>query len=69
MKISEQEGRIVGFRFDSDGFQFEIDAVPVYGCDCPCSYFFPLSHNVPKPFDFDDFRFKRVKITVEMEEE
>lgn len=68
MKISEQAGRIVGLRFDSDGFQFEIDAVPIDGCGCSGSYFFPSSH-MPKAFDFDDFRFKRVKITVEMEEE
>ena len=67
MIISEQTGMLVGFQYDSDGFQFQIDAF----CNmnsAPQSYYFPYNRNRPKMFDPDEFRGKRVKITVEMEE-
>lgn len=66
--ISEQTGRLVGFQYDSDGFQFQVDA---YGNmnGVPQSYYFPFNQNRPKAFDLDEFRGKKVKITVEMEED
>ena len=66
--ISEQTGRLVGFQCDSDGFQFQIDA---YGNmnGVPQSYYFPFNRNRPKLFDIDEFRGKKVKITVEMEDD
>lgn len=69
MIISEQVGRLVGFRYDGDCFQFETEAYPT---DLNCgalSVYFPFNRNRPKAFDLDEFRGKRVKITVEMEEE
>ena len=69
MIISEQRGMVVGFQYDENGFQFQVDAYPVgiYGV-CQ-SYFFPFNQNRPKAIDPDEFRGKRVKITVEMEGE
>ena len=66
--ISEQTGRLVGFQCDRDGFQFQVDA---YGNmnGVPQSYYFPFNRNRPKLFDIDEFRVKKVKITVEMEED
>lgn len=74
MKISEQEGRLVGFQYDKDGFQFQVDTYniggPPYALDLVSqSYYFPFNQNRPKAFDLDEFRGKRVKITVEMEED
>lgn len=68
MKISEQTGRLVGFQYDSDGFQFQIKA---YGSSFMStnSYYFPFNQNRPKSFDLDEFRGKKVKITVEMLED
>lgn len=69
MIISEQKGMLVGFQYDENGFQFQVDAYPI-GINWACqSYFFPFNQNRPKSFDLDEFRGKRVKITVEMEEE
>lgn len=66
--ISEQTGRLVGFQYDSDGFQFQIEA---YGSNLMStnSYYFPFNQNRPKAINFDEFRGKRVKVTVEMVEE
>lgn len=69
MIISEQIGRLVGFQYDGDGFQFQAEAYPA---DLNCgtqSVYFPFNRNRPKAIDLDEFRGKRVKITVEMEEE
>lgn len=69
MIISEQIGRIVGFQYDGDGFQFQAEVYPI---DLNCgtlSVYFLFNRNRPKAFDLDEFRGKRVKITVEMEEE
>lgn len=67
MIISEQTGMLVGFQYDENGFQFQVDAYPI-GINLVCqSYFFPFNQNRPKSFDLDEFRGKRVKITVEME--
>lgn len=69
MIISEQVGRLVGFQYDRDGFQFQVDAYPVCINGGWQSYFFSFNQNRPKAIDFDEFRGKRVKITVEMVEE
>lgn len=67
MIISEQIGRIDGFQYNEDGFQFQVAAYPVcVNGVCQC-YFFPFNQNRPKAFDLDEFRGKRVKITVEIE--
>jgi len=69
MIISEQIGMLVGFQYDGDGFQFQAEAYPA---DLNCgtqSVYFPFNRNRPKAIDLDEFRGKRVKITVEMEEE
>lgn len=68
MIISEQKGRIDGFQYNEDGFQLQIEAYPVGINGVWQSYFFPFNQNRPKAFDLDEFRGKRVKITVEMEE-
>ena len=65
MIISEQTGRLSGFRYDENGFQFQVDAYP----EVWQSFYFPFNKNRPKAFDSDEFRGKRVKITVEMEED
>lgn len=69
MIISEQRGRLVGFQYDEGGFQFQVDAYPVDINGVLQSFYFPFNKNRPKAVDFDEFRGKRVKITVEMEEE
>lgn len=70
MIISEQVGHIVGFQYNSDdGFQFQVEAYPVGINGVRQSYFVPFNQNRPKAFDLDEFRGKRVKITVEMVEE
>ena len=69
MIISEQIGRIDGFQYNEDGFQFQIAAYPVGINGVWQSYSFPFNLNRPKAFDLDEFRGKRVKITVEMVEE
>lgn len=70
MKISEQVGHIVGFQYNSDdGFQFQVEAYPVDMNGVWQSYFLPFNKNRPKALDLDEFRGKRVRITVEMEEE
>lgn len=67
MIISEQKGRIDGFQCSENGFYFQVEAYPV-GTN-GVWYYFPFNQNRPKTFDLDEFRGKRVKITVEMEEE
>ena len=69
MIISEQIGRLVGFQYDRDGFQFQAEAYPANLNGETQSFYFPFNRNRPKSFDLDEFRGKRVKITVEMEEE
>jgi len=70
MIISEQIGHLVGFQYNKeDGFQFQVDAYPVGINGVWQSFYFPFNRNRPKSFDLDEFRGKRVKITVEMEEE
>lgn len=70
MIISEQIGHIVGFQYNrEDGFQFQVDAYPVDINGVWQSFYVPFNKNRPKAVDFDEFRGKRVKITVEMEEE
>lgn len=69
MIISEQKGRVVGFQYNDDGFQFQVEAYPVDINGVWQSFYFPFNKNRPKAVDFDEFRGKRVKITVEMEEE
>ena len=70
MIISEQIGHLVGFQYNKeDGFQFQVDAYPVGINGVWQSFYFPFNQNRPKAFDLDEFRGKRVKITVEMEEE
>lgn len=69
MIISEQKGLIDGFQYNDDGFQFQVEAYPVGINVVWQSYFFPFNMNRPKAIDLDEFRGKRVKITVEMEEE
>ena len=68
MIISEQKGRVVGFQYNDDGFQFQVEAYPVDINGVWQSYFLPFNKNRPKAFDIDEFRGKKVKITVEMEE-
>lgn len=70
MIISKQVGRIVGFQYNVyDGFLFQVDAYPDSLNGGSQSFYFPFNQNRPKAFDLDEFRGKRVKITVEMEEE
>lgn len=70
MIISEQIGHLVGFQYNKeDGFQFQADAYPVGINGVWQSFYFPFNQNRPKAFDLDEFRGKRVKITVEMEDE
>lgn len=69
MIISEQKGRVVGFQYDEGGFQFQVEAYPVDVYGVWQSFYFPFNKNRPKAFDFDEFCGKRVKITVEIEEE
>lgn len=69
MIISEQKGRVVGFQYNDDGFQFQVEAYPVDINGVWQSYFLPFNKNRPKAFDVDEFRGKRVKITVEIEEQ
>ena len=69
MIISEQKGRLVGFQYDENGFQFQVEAYPVDLNGGWQSFYFPFNKNRPKTVDFGEFRGKRVKITVEMEEE
>lgn len=70
MIISEQIGHLVGFQYNKeDGFQFQVDAYPVGINGVWQSFYFPFNQNRPKAFDLDEFRGKRVKITVEMEDE
>lgn len=68
MIISEQTGMLVGFQYDENGFQFQIDAYSETLYGIPTSYYFPFNQNRPKSFNLDEFRGKRVKITVEMED-
>lgn len=67
MIISEQIGQIDGFQYSENGFHFQVEAYSV-GKD-GVWYCFPFNQNRPKAFDLDEFRGKRVKITVEMEDE
>lgn len=69
MIISEQRGRLVGFQYDEGGFLFQVDAYPDSLNGVPQSFYFPFNQNRPKAFDLDEFRGKRVKITVEIEED
>lgn len=70
MIISEQIGHIVGFQYNrEDGFQFQVKAYPVDVNGVCQSFYFPFNKNRPKAFDLDEFKGKRVKITVEIEEE
>ena len=69
MIISEQKGMVVGFQYDENGFQFQVDAYPVGINVVWQSYIFSFNQNRPKAIVPDEFRGKRVKITVEMEEE
>ena len=70
MIISEQLGHIVGFQYNrEDGFQFQVDAYPDALNCVPQSFYFPFNQNRPKAFNLDAFRGKRVKITVEIEEQ
>ena len=69
MIISEQKGRVVGFQYDEDGFQFQVEAYPVGINGVWQSYSFPFNQNRPKAFDLEAFRGKRVRITVEIEGE
>ena len=70
MIVSEQTGRIVGFEFTKDhGLRFQIDAYPDDTNGVSVIYIVPFNRNHPKTFNIDEFRGKRVKITVEMEEE
>ena len=68
MIISEQVGRLVGFQYDEVGFQFQVEAYPADFDGGTQSFYFPFNRNRPKSFDLNEFRGKRVKITVEMEE-
>lgn len=69
MIISEQTGRLVGFQYDENGFQVQVEAYSDALNGEPQSYFFPFNQNIPKQFNLDKFRYKRVKITIEMDEE
>lgn len=69
MIISEQKGRVVGFQYDENGFQFQVEAYPVDINGAWQSFYFPFNKNRPQAFNLDEFRGKRVKITVEIEEE
>ena len=69
MIISKQTGRLVGFRLDSDGFRLQVEAYADSLNSLPDSYDFPYNQNRPRVFDLDEFRGRRVKITVEIEED
>ncbi len=70
MIVSEQTGRLVGFEFTNDhGLRFQIDAYPDDTNGVPVVFMVPFNRNCPKTLNLDKFRGKRVKITVEMEEE
>ena len=70
MIISEQTGRLVGSEFtDGHRLGFQINAYPDDTDGVPVIYMVPFNRNRPETFDLDEFRGKRVKITVEMEEE
>ena len=61
---------MVGFQYNrEDGFLFKVDAYPDSLNGVPQSFYFPFNQNRPKAFDLDEFRGKRVKITVEIEED
>ena len=67
MIISKQVGRIVGFQYNvDDGFLLHVDAYPASLNGVSQSFAFPFNQNRPKAIDLDEFRGKRVKITVEM---
>ena len=68
MIVSEQTGRLVGFEF-TGGHEllFQIDAYPDDTNGVPVIYMVPFNRNRPETFNIDEFRGKRVKITVEME--
>lgn len=70
MIVSEQTGRIAGFEFINDhGLRFHIDVHPDDTKGVPVIYILPFNRNRPETFNPDEFLGKRVKITVEMEEE
>ncbi len=70
MIISKQVGRIVGFQYNVyDGFLLQVDAYPDSLNGESQSFYFLFNQNRPKAIDLDEFRGKRVRIIVEMEEE
>ncbi len=48
MIISEQKGRIDGFQYNEDGFQFQVEAYPVDVNGVWQSFYFPFNKNRPK---------------------
>lgn len=74
MIISELTGRIAAFEFiNNRRLRFHIDVYPDDTKGVPAIYIFPFNlpfnRNCPETFNPDEFFGKRVKITVEMEEE
>lgn len=69
MVISEVDGRIVSYGFNpEEGFLFQADTYPV-PAEKSVDARFPFNVNRPKKVNLEDYRFKRVKITVELIEE
>ena len=69
MIISETDGRIVSFGFNpEEGFLFRADTYPV-PAETPVPTRFPFNVNCPKEVNLEDYRHKRIKITVELKED
>lgn len=72
MVISEKKGWIKGFECSSEkGFVFvaEVFDLASNGCCTETSYEFPYNVNTPNEIKIDEFKDRKVKITVELLED
>ena len=69
MIISETDGKIVSFGFNpQEGFLMQAETYPP-SADKPVDVRFPFNVNCPKEVNLEEYRHKRVKITVELIED
>lgn len=69
MIISETDGKIVSFGFNpQEGFLMQAEMYPP-SADKPVDVRFPFNVNCPKEVNLEEYRHKRVKITVELIED
>lgn len=69
MVISQVEGKIVSFEFNPlEGFLFRADTYPV-PAETSVPTRFPFNVNCTKEVNLENYRFKRIKITVELIED